>query len=115
LLLDPAAGTSQCAGYWPRHSGWHQLRQADREAGEQTWPFFVNAADAAPGLRGAELRDATLRLVAAPRPTNGKPGEPAATPRRGRSWPWFLAWLASAAALWWLERARFGHPALQQV
>ena len=113
LLPDPAAGVSRCAGYWPQHSGWHLLRQTDREAGEQTWPFFVNATGAAPGLRAAELRDATLRLVDAPRLTDYKPGEPAGTPRRGPSWPWFLAWLASTAALWWLERSRFGRAAMQ--
>ena len=115
LLLDPTTGTSRCAGYWPQRSGWHLLQQTDREAGEQTWPFFVNAADAAPGLRAAELRDATLRLVDAPQPTDDKPSKPTGAPRLAPSWPWFLAWLASAGVLWWLERARFGRAGKQQV
>ena len=25
---------------------------------------------------------------------------------RGAAWPWFLAWLAASALLWWLERRR---------
>ncbi len=116
LLPDPATGASRCAGYWPQHSGWHLLRQTGAEADEQTWPFFVQATDAAPALRAAELREATLRLVAAPRPANSGPDNPVTTPlRRGPSWPWFLAWLAAAAVLWWLERARFGRATLRQV
>ena len=114
LLPDPAAGPSNCAGYWPQHSGWHQLLQTeaaadgDEEAGEMSWPFFVFATNAAPGLHAAELRDATLQLVGTPR--NAAAQQETANPpgRRGPSWPWFLAWLVSTAALWWLERARFG-------
>ncbi|MEP6906617.1 MAG: carboxypeptidase regulatory-like domain-containing protein [Pseudoxanthomonas sp.] len=117
LLPDPATGTSPCAAYWPQQPGWHQLLQTeatvggdgDREAKETSWPFFVYTTDAAPGLHAAELRDATLRLqstssraAAAEAQSKDHPG------RRGPSWPWFLAWLASAAALWWLERARIG-------
>ena len=114
LLPDPATGTSNCAAYWPQHHGWHQLLQTDAtaqddaEANESAWPFFVYATHAASGLHAAELRDATLQLIGTSRgtateqQTNSQPG------RHGPSWPWFLAWLASAAALWWLERARFG-------
>ena len=114
LLPDPATGTANCAAYWPQQAGWHQLLQTeataegDDEAVESAWPFFVYATHAAPGLHAAELRDATLQLIGTSRSTaaeqqsNNQPG------RRGPSWPWFLAWLASAAALWWLERARFG-------
>ncbi len=114
LLPDPVTGTSRCAAYWPQQSGWHQLLQADAvvegdaEAEESTWPFYVYAVNAAPGLHAAELRDATLQLTGTSRgavaksPTGNPPG------RRGPSWPWFLAWLASAALLWWLERARVG-------
>ncbi|MDR6841719.1 carboxypeptidase regulatory-like domain-containing protein [Pseudoxanthomonas sacheonensis] len=108
LLTDPATGDSACAAYWPRHAGWHLLRQTDAEAGEREWPFFVYATDAAAGLRAAELRDATLRLQAVPLSAAGKSNDPAAPGRRGPSWPWLLAWLVSAGALWWLERARAG-------
>ncbi len=108
LLPDPATGDSACAAYWPRRSGWHLLQQTDADAGERAWPFFVYAADAAPGLRAAERRDATLRLLGASHERTTNPGRHDAVGRRGPSWPWFLAWLISAAALWWLERARFG-------
>lgn len=114
LLPDPVTGASRCAAYWPQQSGWHQLLhtdtvvEGDTEAEESPWPFFVYANDTAPGLHAAELRDATLQLTGtshgavAESQTDNPPG------RRGPSWPWFLAWLASAALLWWLERARVG-------
>ncbi|MDB5687103.1 MAG: putative transrane protein [Rhizorhabdus sp.] len=94
LLFGPAS----CAGYWPSRAGWHMLT-----AGERTWPFFVRPVDAAPGLRAAENREATLRLVAEP-----AAGGAAAAGQRGVSWPWFLAWLAVSGALWWFERSRLG-------
>lgn len=114
LLPDPATGPSNCAAYWPRHPGWHQLLQTgaaaegDDEAEEDSWPFFVYATNAAPGLHAAELRDATLQLVSTSRSTAAEQQSNNQPDRRGPSWPWFLAWLASAAALWWLERGRFG-------
>lgn len=108
LLPDPAAGDSVCAAYWPRHSGWHLLLQTDAEAGDRSWPFYVYATSAAPGLRATELRDATLRLQTVPASAAGKSDDHALPGRRGPSWPWFLAWLASAGALWWFERARAG-------
>lgn len=108
LLLDPATGDSVCAAYWPLHSGWHLLLQTDVEASKRSWPFYVYATGAAPGLRAAELRDATLHLQAAPISAAGKSDDHPVPGRRGPSWPWLLAWLASAGALWWLERARAG-------
>lgn len=114
LLPDPVAGTSRCAAYWPQQSGWHQLLhtdavvEGDADAEESTWPFYVYAANAAPGLHAAELRDATLQLVATSPGTITGPQTDNPPGRRGPSWPWFLAWLASAALLWWLERARAG-------
>ena len=108
LLSDPATGDSACAAYWPKRPGWHLLQQTDADAGERAWPFFVYAADAAPALHAAELRDATLRLIGASRHATENLGGNGPLDRRGPSWPWFLAWLISAAALWWLERARLG-------
>jgi hypothetical protein len=114
LLPDTATGISNCAAYWPQHPGWHQLLQTDAaaegdaEAKESSWPFFVYATDAAPGLHAAELRDATLQLTGTPRGAVAASQTKDQTGRRGASWPWFLAWLIGAAALWWLERARFG-------
>ncbi|MFZ7095629.1 carboxypeptidase regulatory-like domain-containing protein [Luteimonas dalianensis] len=99
LQLDPAAGPGRCAAFWPQADGWHRLH-----AGDRSWPFHILAADAAPGLAAAELREGTVRLA-------GEGGTAAAaagsTPtRRGPSWPWFLAWLAASGLLWWLERRR---------
>ncbi|MDH5824432.1 carboxypeptidase regulatory-like domain-containing protein [Luteimonas sp. RD2P54] len=101
LLPDSAAGTDRCAGYWPRASGWHLVRQ-----GERTWPFHVLAAEAAPGLAAAALREGTLALVGG----GMRPAGAAVTgqPRRGRSWPWLLGWLGAVALLWWLERVPAG-------
>lgn len=110
LLPDPGAGDSTCAGYWPQRPGWHSFLQTDAEARESSWPFFVYARDTAPGLHAAELRDATSRLQAMAVSGSEESGEPEARGRRGPSWPWFLAWLASAGLLWWLERARAGRP-----
>ncbi len=114
LLSDPVTGNSRCAAYWPRQPGWHQLLQTDAvvegdaETEESQWPFFVYAKDTAPGLHAAELREATLQLVGTPRDTADGTKTDNPPGRRGPSWPWFLAWLASAALLWWLERARMG-------
>lgn len=108
LLPDPGAGDSICAAYWPQQPGWHSLLQTDAEARESSWPFFVYAQDTAPGLHAAELRDATSRLQTMTVGGVEKSSEPEAHGRRGPSWPWFLAWLASVGLLWWLERARAG-------
>lgn len=102
LLIDPASGARRCAAYWPRLPGWHRLRQ-----GERVWPFTVRRSDEAPGLHASALRERTLALAAQPAsPSN--PVAADATSRRGPSWPWFLAWLSFAAALWWFERSRLG-------
>lgn len=99
VLVDPGAGPRACAGFWPQAGGWHLLH-----AGDRSWPFHVLAADAAPGLAAAALRDGTLRMAG-----EGAAATVAASPaptRRGPSWPWFAAWLAVSGLLWWLERRR---------
>lgn len=96
LHLDPASGARACAGLWPRVPGWHLLR-----AGEAIQRFHVQADGAAPGLRAARLHDDTARLAAAPSARRAGAGPAVSGPR----WPWFLAWLALAAAGWWLERS----------
>lgn len=97
VLVDPVAGDG-CAGYWPEAGGWHLL-----QAGEAAWPFHVRGPDEAPGLAAAALRDATMRLAGGAASADGG-GQQAGPPRRGPSWPWFIAWLAAAGLLWWLER-----------
>lgn len=86
-----------CAGFWPRLEGWHELRAP------AATPFLVTSPGA--GRIAAQARRATLELAS--------PGKSAAAaPRvRGASWPWFIAWAAASALLWWLERSRFGRTA----
>lgn len=104
LFVDPASGQARCAGYWPQAAGWHAL-----ETGEAREPFYVRGPHEAPGLRTRELREATERLVLAAQPATTARAAPETVP--GPRWPWFLAWLLLAAALWWLERARLGQRA----
>lgn len=91
-----------CAAYWPSTPGWHLLRD-ERGGMSRTLTYYVQPADALPGARALEAREATLRLVA-----EGGDGAVAASSheRPGPSWPWFLAWLVASAALWWFERRR---------
>ena len=99
VLRDPVTGTARCAGFWPRSAGWHQLRVGDAVA-----PFFVRAGDDAPSLHRAELQAQTRARA---RATSTAAASPSATEgARGSVWPWFLAWLAASALLWWLERRR---------
>jgi len=93
LLIDGGV-----AGYWPRLAGWHAVRQ-----GAADWPFYIYPADALSTIRAADRRDATLMLTA-----NAAHATTRAIERPGASWPWFLAFLTIAAALWWFERSRLG-------
>lgn len=102
LHLDPRIGARACAAWWPHTAGWHRVQSGDR-----VQPVYVRAASAAPGLHANELREATLRLAARPKPAveawmGAAPRQPTAR------WPWWLAYLLANAALWWLERARAG-------
>lgn len=98
LQVDPATGARACAGFWPRMPGWHVLRTDDA-----TRLFYVRDPAAAHGLWDASLREATAGLATAA-PTQGGAGPAVPGPR----WPWYLAWLALAAAGWWFERSRLG-------
>jgi hypothetical protein len=95
LLADRLSG---CAAFWPERAGWHQLQPA----GGAAWLFHVVPGDALPGVRAAEARHATTRLASAAAAAS----DAATRTRPGSSWPWFLAWIAASAALWWFERAR---------
>lgn len=103
LRVDAAGGARACAGLWPRLSGWHQLGTSDARQ-----RFYVRAADEAPGLHAARLREATARLAASAPAAPARSSGPAVP---GSRWPWFLAWLAVAAAGWWFERSRLGRAA----
>ncbi len=104
LVQDPKA--AGCAAFWPAMSGWHHL-----SFGENVQPFHVRDADALPGVHAAQIREATLRLASWPRVENADGAGEAFTAVRTSSWPWFIAWLAFAAGLWWFERSRHGRVA----
>ncbi|MEN1971047.1 carboxypeptidase regulatory-like domain-containing protein [Luteimonas sp. MJ204] len=96
---DPLA--DGCAAVWPRDSGWHRAGE-----GEAAPMLYVHASDALPGLAARARRDATLRLAGTATPASpATVAEARSTTAAGPRWPWFLAWLLAAAALWWLERA----------
>ena len=82
-------------------AGWHTLHD-----GERVTSFPVRAVEEAPGLVRAAMRDATLALAA--RSDSGNASSGPAPSHPGPRWPWLLAWLGVAAALWWLERSRRG-------
>lgn len=86
-----------CAAYWPAAAGWHRLQTGT----EQRW-LYVRAPGDAPALHTQQTRDATVAMATVDAPASV--GAPTAQP--GARWPWLLAWLTLAAALWWLERRR---------
>ncbi|GGK05280.1 hypothetical protein [Luteimonas terricola] len=93
-LPDPGAGG--CAAAWPTRAGWHRTGDGDAAV-----HLHVRDAAALPGVEAHMRREATLRLAGA------GPDRPAGTATSGTPasrWPWFLAWLATAGLLWWLER-----------
>lgn len=102
LVADAAA--RGCAAFWPRGAGWHVLETPS----ERQW-FHVLAGDALPGVRVAELQEATLALAARPGRRMLSNERVGVAHQPTSPWPWFLAWLAMAAGLWWLERSRQGH------
>jgi len=108
-----------CAGYWPATPGWQTL-QSDGAA----WPFYVRGADDGASWHASLDRQATLDLVTppssavgSPKPavrgpnaaaTGPAPSAPSLPPSAPMSrWPWFFAWLALTAAIWWRERRGF--------
>ncbi|WP_228482127.1 hypothetical protein [Lysobacter sp. H21R4] len=105
LNIDPASGDADCAGFWADAPGWHELRDA-----EHTQPFLVPSAGQTPAMTANALREATLMLAAGAGGSPDATGASAQHPpsQTGRRWPWFLVWLATATACWWLERSRWG-------
>jgi hypothetical protein len=92
-----AIETSRCAAFWPAHEGWHTLVTGDaRES------FFATAANATPALAAARDAEATRRLAG----PSVASGADAARSVPASRWPFFAAWLAAAALLWWLERSK---------
>ncbi|HET7924398.1 MAG TPA: hypothetical protein VFL30_05830 [Rhodanobacteraceae bacterium] len=87
-----------CAAFWPAHEGWHTLVSRDARTS-----FHAAAANASRALAAARDAEATRMLAGRARvgdATSSSRGMPASR------WPFFGAWLAAAALLWWLERSR---------
>ncbi|WP_126969325.1 carboxypeptidase regulatory-like domain-containing protein [Xanthomonas sp. BRIP62411] len=97
LLIDAASGARACAGYWPTSAGWHRLQTGT----QQRW-LYVRAPGDASALYTQQTRDATVAMAA----IDARAGIGTPTSLPGTRWPWLLAWLTLAAALWWLERRR---------
>jgi hypothetical protein len=95
-----SVGGDGCAAYWPAQAGWQLLH-----SGAAQLPFYVDAADDGAGLRAERDRQATLLLAQPEFPALAPaPPQPLPLPR----WPFLLAWLALALAVWWMERANRG-------
>lgn len=90
LLVE--SGGSGCASWWPSSAGWNSVRDENG-----AWPVFVHTADEGQSLRKAEIREATRQLIEPEIP-------PWKVATRLPGWPWFLAWLAISAPLWWLQK-----------
>ncbi len=103
LQTDPATGDRACAAFWPERAGWHVVKDGrDRQT-----PFYAHPADAAPSLIAAADREATLALAA----SSASDARAVSTSRApGSPWPWFVALLVAASALWWFERQRRAGP-----
>lgn len=86
-----------CAAFWPSLPGWHELRTP------VAMPFLVAPIGA--GRTAAQTSAATINLA--------YPGTARvmASPVRGASWPWFVAWVVASALLWGFERSRIGRTA----
>ncbi|MCT8358365.1 carboxypeptidase regulatory-like domain-containing protein [Xanthomonas citri pv. anacardii] len=97
LLPERNGDGPRCAGYWPTTPGWHRLDSSSTHR----W-LYVRAPNDAQAMYAQQLRAATIAL------TGGTSFAPFATPatQPGARWPWLLAWLSAAAALWWFERRR---------
>ncbi|HEX5121929.1 MAG TPA: hypothetical protein VFV97_01685, partial [Rhodanobacteraceae bacterium] len=88
---------SRCAAFWPAREGWHTL-----VAGDARTSFYATAANATPALAAARNAEATRMLAG----RSVASGASAARSVPASRWPFFAAWLAAAALLWWLERSK---------
>lgn len=97
LIVDDTAPAMRCAGWWPRAAGWQRLQQGDRTL----WRYVFDPNDA-PALYRQAMSEATTRALARSTPADAQVTQAVA----GSRWPWWLAFVLSAALLWWLERRR---------
>ena len=94
----PLAIQARCAAFWPAREGWHTL-----VSGESRASFYAAASGASPALAAARDAEAT-RLLAGHAGASASASGARKVP--ASRWPFFAAWLAAAALLWWLERSK---------
>lgn len=99
LVRDAEGAWRGCAAFWPQQSGWHTLASGDARL-----PFYVRESGDGAALRRQSIRQATSALASGHR----RGDRNASVPVPGSPWPFFIAWLCLSAALWLLERSRFG-------
>lgn len=106
LAVDPRSGDRRCAAFWPTAAGWHRLLDSTGTDTQNGTALLVLPDDADRALRAARTQQATAALAEALRAAPAPAWADSATsaPR----WLLFLLWLATTAALWWLERSRTG-------
>lgn len=92
-LVELLTDDGGCAAYWPEEGGWHVL------LGNAPSPFHVAPSST---LHAHAMHAATRELASRPHPATSTVRSPAP----GSPWPWFLAFLATVAGLWALERRR---------
>lgn len=97
LIVDGAASTLRCAGWWPTEAGWQRLQYGD----STVWRYVFDPKDA-PTLHRQAMIDATTQVLADATAAS----TPATQPVAGSRWPWWLAFVLCASLLWWLERRR---------
>jgi hypothetical protein len=97
LTVETDRSGHRCAAYWPVQPGWHAL-----VAGERRWAFYASDAHAARALDLARHAEATNALAGGSVDSLTSATRKVPAPR----WPFYVAWLVAAGALWWLERTR---------
>jgi hypothetical protein len=99
MVLEPLPMQGQCAGFWPRATGWHYL-----ENGPSQHAFFVHPPSQGQALDRQRTQQATRHLVA----MSAKVADNKQIAMPGRHWPFFLAWLLLTCLMWLFERSRWG-------
>jgi hypothetical protein len=94
LIVDAANSPRHCAAFWPSRAGAHVLVSNGRRI-----PFAVRAASVS-AFESAANTAATRALGGTASAAKAESSRSLPGPR----WPFFAAWLASVALLWWLER-----------
>jgi hypothetical protein len=106
LAQDRIESARWGADFWPRRAGWHRVTGA----GGAVLDFWVNAADAWPGVRAQAKRDATAEVAAMRSAAEASRTAGGGVKRHGsaREWLALAVFLGGAGYLWWEGRQRRG-------